>query len=438
MSNKYFFNCFLGVAVFLASCSGPNLRSDDLQLTLIYSGNMNGELEPCGCSEGGDLGGVKRRATLLQDLRQHNPELIVVSGGGLVAHESSRDRLRSAFLLTGLATMQYDAIAVQWQDLAYGTGFIDAAPLPWVASNWLGESINKQRIIERPGISLAFFSWLDPDKDPSGKMQAAQPKVDGNTGALLQHLAKAKAAGHLTLLSTTYSLPQVQEKIPLGDVDILLIEASYEVFGPPQHINHTLVLQPGSRGMRLGRADLRVSGNRITGFTHEVIPMPKSIPDAANLAQWYEQYNSQVKAEYLKRSAIRKAMRAGASVYAGVEVCGQCHQAAHEKWSASEHAKAFADLEAVGKSFDPDCIVCHTVGFEQDGGFIDLAMTENLINVQCENCHGAGQAHAEAGGTKPLGNKGWTPAQMCAQCHIGSHSPDFNLQVYWPKIAHGK
>ena len=44
-------------------------------VTLIYSGNLDGELEPCGCTAEGNLGGVRRRATMIQRLRDKHPAL---------------------------------------------------------------------------------------------------------------------------------------------------------------------------------------------------------------------------------------------------------------------------------------------------------------------------------------------------------------------------
>ena len=49
--------------------------------TLVYSGNLDSELEPCGCSEEGDLGGLRRHATVLAQLREQHPELVALSSG---------------------------------------------------------------------------------------------------------------------------------------------------------------------------------------------------------------------------------------------------------------------------------------------------------------------------------------------------------------------
>jgi hypothetical protein len=76
------------------------------------------------------------------------------------------------------------------------------------------------------------------------------------------------------------------------------------------------------------------------------------------------------------------------------------------------------------------------VGFEKPGGFIDMNVTGHLLGVQCESCHGAGRAHVESTGTKALPNKDWPREKICAQCHTQPHSPAFNFERYWPKIAH--
>ena len=91
------------------------------KLTLIYSGNLDGELEPCGCSEEGNLGGIKRRATILSLVRKENPQVITISAGGLLSSDGPGDRLKSEYILKGFAKLNYDAIGVQWRDLVYGT-----------------------------------------------------------------------------------------------------------------------------------------------------------------------------------------------------------------------------------------------------------------------------------------------------------------------------
>lgn len=254
---------------------------------------------------------------------------------------------------------------------------------------------------------------------------------------LLKDIKHAKQQGDLTILTTAQTLAEIQKSIDLTNIDILLIKSAHEVYGLPQQVGHTLVLQPGSRGMRLGRVELSIDPQRrIQSYQHHVITLPTSIPEAADYADWYEAYNAELKQDYLQRVELRKATETGTSPYTGAEKCQACHQNIYKSWQASRHAHAFASLERVNKSFDPNCIGCHSVGFEKPGGFMDEMITEHLMNVQCESCHGAGSTHVSAAGKKPTQHKGWAREKICQQCHVGSHSPSFTMENYWPKIAH--
>jgi len=405
-------------------------------VTLVYSGNLDGELEPCGCSEAGNLGGIKRRATLLQRLRAENPQLVVVSSGGLLHVEGSGDRIKSRYILTGFERLGYDAIGLQWRDLALGPGFVLNHKLPWVASNWRDDRVPRMRLIERGEVRIAFFSWLDPADSPLQQMRGSHGLVRDDVPGLRAALREAKAQGAVTVLATELPVKLAAELLGLDGVDILIQRSAYEEYGEPFLQGETLVLQPGSRGMRLGRLELDIDAGRIRSWKHAVLPMPDTIPDADDMRDWYEAYNAEVKAAYLKRVELRKQREQGQSPYVGEEVCGTCHLAEHKTWAASDHAMAYDDLEAVGKSFDPACIQCHVVGFERPGGFVDMRLTGHLLGVQCESCHGAGRAHVEAGGKLALPNSGWKREDICAQCHTQPHSPDFDFDKYWPKIRH--
>ena len=408
-------------------------------LTLVYTGNLDGELEPCGCSLEGDFGGIRRQATMIDRLRKKKPHLFLVSSGGLLRSESAHDRLTGEYILKGVNALRYDAIGVQWADLAYGTSFITSDSVPWVASNWNDTLFETERRITRHGKTLAFFNWLDPRESPQRQMQASHDMATAGEDRLplTQALQRARQAGALTVLATTLRLDEAQQQFSLEHVDILLVRSAYEKYAEPKKVDGTLILQPGSRGMRMAELDLALDANgRIKSWQHRIIPLPKTIPDARRLAAWYKGYNARVKEDYEKGVQLAKAAQSGASPYAGAQACQGCHAAAHKTWQGSRHSHAYGTLRRVNKAFDPNCIVCHTVGFNKTGGFIDDDTTPHLSHVQCESCHGAAQAHATSGGAQPVANAGWPREKMCAQCHTPAHSPSFNVDIYWPRIQH--
>jgi len=122
----------------------------------------------------------------------------------------------------------------------------------------------------------------------------------------------------------------------------------------------------------------------------------------------------------------------GVAAYAGTKACATCHEAAATVWHASAHARAFATLVEQNQDFNPECVGCHVVGLGRRGGFINAKATPQLVDVQCEACHGPGQAHADA----PAPGYGAAGARSCLGCHTEENSPEFDFFTYWPRIKH--
>jgi hypothetical protein len=80
-----------------------------------------------------------------------------------------------------------------------------------------------------------------------------------------------------------------------------------------------------------------------------------------------------------------------APAFVGEKKCKKCHIKDHKTWRDTKHAKAFEYLDAEQQK-DAECIKCHTTGYGM-GGFTSVDATPELLNVQCEQCHGAGGNH---------------------------------------------
>ncbi len=156
------------------------------------------------------------------------------------------------------------------------------------------------------------------------------------------------------------------------------------------------------------------------------------------------------------------------ATYAGISTCSGCHDgqfAALNKvatWSTTAHASIFKN-EITGAngdtSYSSSCWGCHTVGYDlndpmQNGGFDKImaqlgwtepttlnaaawtdmpAALQNVANIQCENCHGAGSLHAVSGGT-PMEITVPTGTGSCSQCH---DEPTHHIKTAtWEQSAH--
>jgi hypothetical protein len=429
--------CALFPMLYLNSCSEfPAAEKSDL--VIVYTGNLNGELEPCGCAEETDLGGILRRAAMVDRLRQDNADMVLISAGSLINSNTWQDKIKAEYIFSALNLMDYDTIAVQWRDLAYSADYAQSFGLPWVSSNWAMEGFDSFQIIQRNQKLIAHFSWLDPEKSPDKEMQGATQYTHSDFENTNQILLQLKRQGAINILSTTLLLDEIQQNIDLDLLDIILIPSSDENYSDPYMLGNTLVLNYGTRGMRMAKLNLELDVDQnIISYRHEVFKLTKSVKDSVKLESWYRDYNDEVKEAYYKQADIRKVVESGQSDFVGAQACSACHENAQSVWEGTGHSGAYSILERVNKEYDPECIGCHTVGFNKSGGFIDLSVSSHLIDVQCESCHGTGRDHLESNGILSTENSNWSLEKICAQCHIGDHSPNFRTSLYWPMIEHG-
>jgi hypothetical protein len=86
------------------------------------------------------------------------------------------------------------------------------------------------------------------------------------------------------------------------------------------------------------------------------------------------------------------------SCFLGARICKWCHRglkkgAIYEKWQKSPHARAFETLKAVGQEKNPQCLECHTTGFNAGAYKVDDPHASEFEGVQCESCHGPGSGY---------------------------------------------
>lgn len=122
--------------------------------------------------------------------------------------------------------------------------------------------------------------------------------------------------------------------------------------------------------------------------------------------------------------------------YLGYTSCLECHEDVVAGWKTTPHANAFEDLKKQGeeKQAIPGCVRCHVVAMDNDGGFIDMDLTPELKDVQCESCHGPGRVHATS--QKPEDIIGTPDAAACRTCHTEGQDKNFDYAAK-SRLVHG-
>jgi Cytochrome c554 and c-prime len=195
----------------------------------------------------------------------------------------------------------------------------------------------------------------------------------------------------------------------------------------------TMLVNAGQKGKHVGQVEIKstADGEPVPELLAPVA-MEETIGDDPATRDILRQYLSHVASENLL-AAVPKQKSPNGQAFAGTANCLKCHAKAHQVWTKSAHAHAFRTLANVGHQADPDCVGCHVVGLEFQGGFRTIAQTPQFKDVGCEACHKPQATHAR----KPAAFKPKkVGATACANCHVPDHSPGFEFARYWAKIKH--
>jgi len=364
-------------------------------LNILYTGSIQGELEPCGCSPKTDFGGLARLSGYISENKKSLSPYLLIDAGNFSGDDTPQGRLKTETLLKAYGVIGYDAVAFGKREKALQDNF----PSPVSKENKVrvvadSPHYSRSVLINRNKLNIHISS--NPESSEKGKINI--------------------------LLS---DLP-VSELREIKGWDII-INSSGELMEGPGRTGKTFMTAGYPKGKKLGILTLYFDrSGKITDFSHRWQPLGSNIKEDAAVRGVLNDYDSRV--AMLLKEDIKPLTEVK---YLGAERCAECHQPFVESWKKTKHASAISSLEHAGKSFDPECVICHTVGFGE-GGFYSMEATPGLANVQCEVCHGPGREHL-ADFEKPLNA---ITESVCLKCHTRDTSPDFSYKNYLEKVKH--
>ncbi len=124
------------------------------------------------------------------------------------------------------------------------------------------------------------------------------------------------------------------------------------------------------------------------------------------------------------------------SGYTGAEKCKECHEDQYNQWLETEHATSFEELLKTNRHWVPQLVQYNVTGYQHDVGYKGFSESPQLRNVQCETCHGPGQAHVDEFGTGEI--RRGAEKEMCMQCHTSERTPEFEdkFDLFLKKVEH--
>lgn len=445
------------------------------EVLLVFSGQQQGYIEPCGCTGlANQKGGLARRDTFFEQVKARGWDIAAFDVGNQVKRFGAQADIKFQRSTEGLRTMGYEAVVLGTSDLKLSE--LVSATIPEEGKPNLFVSANialldrgltpTYRVLEAGGKKIGVTGVLGAGYESKleGDDIVHVPPEEGLKEAAAA-LAEAKCDVQILLAhATEEEATDLAKKFPQFD----LIVTSAGVGEPPFDIEAI----PGAKGKRVqvGTKGMFVTAVGVFSdakkFRTQRVPLDDRFADSPRMMKLLGDYQEQLKSIGLEGLGLKPQPHPSGREFVGSQKCGECHTKAFAVWEKSKHAHATESLvhpkeRGIPRHFDPECLSCHVTGWEPQkfypfvSGYEGLDATPLMLHNGCENCHGPGNAHvaAEEGAVQvskaeqqklrdalklPLANK--VAERRCMECHDIDNSPDFHtpgaFEKYWKDVEH--
>jgi 2',3'-cyclic-nucleotide 2'-phosphodiesterase (5'-nucleotidase family) len=369
-----------------------------------------------------------------------------VDSGDFFGTTGEQDSLKSAFMVQAMDRLGYSVVTIGERELSFGQAYLidtfKKTKMDVVSANVVYADTKKPflkpYVIRKAGtVKVAFTGLL-------GKELALKKHAGDKDLTVLDPIAVAKTlipelkkkADVVVVLSHLGLTESQKLTIEVPGIDVMvfghLVGLSKQVVQTQGVIN----VRGGERGQYIPSIHLVVEDGKITSYDGEVVTLDDKIPADDSMNHLVDSFQDELNNRFQKQSQAAAQQQAKqtqvaltADHYMGEKNCRRCHEVEYQMYSQQHHAHAFATLTKNQRDSTPECLPCHVVGMGQAGGFVSKESTPDLVNVQCENCHGMGTTHGSGNVVGP---------EVCITCHNPSQDPTFNFDEKLPKIVHWK
>jgi 2',3'-cyclic-nucleotide 2'-phosphodiesterase (5'-nucleotidase family) len=270
----------------VAGCSQEQAQT----LTIAYSADLRGAIYPCDCP-GKEYGGLGRRATFLEAVRDTAENLLILDGGDFFGREIDFGGAKAEIVMNSMALMGYDGMAVGESDFGFGVDYVVSRTaelgLPVLAANLYDAKTGKR--LFKPSARLELPNGLEvgligvvgnglelPPQVPVGALEVTDPveAVESEVAAfedgvdivvVLAHLPEIKARG-------------LAEKVP--EIDLIVCGHDGRQPRKNRRFGNAFILLVPKEGTHAGVAHAIVGKDGgISSLTTDLTPLSERIDD---------------------------------------------------------------------------------------------------------------------------------------------------------------
>jgi len=398
---------------------------------------------------GVQLGGLYKKATYLEPYLKNQSGLVIVDSGDLLNEDEElpesvvqASKLKAELIAQIYGKIGIDAVNVGELDLVLGINFLKELAkkenFPLISANLVDEKnepLFKRYVVKKvSGKSIGIFGVIGDTSEMSEKVG----RITNGTASIQDPLKAAESivqelAGKVDyMIALTHQGTNRDWVIArrVKGIDLVVGSHDKQKTKDPYEAEKTLIVQAGEKGQYLGVLEVAMDGTKAAKNT--LAPLGEEIADSPAIKAMISAYNDKVAEIYGGSSESKPA---AGSVTLKLSACEPCHSEQVKQWHTTDHAHAYETLSKKSKQFEPKCLACHTTRFEQPDGFMMKQQQMELVNVQCECCHGSAKEHLSD--MKPIPTPKPTMA-LCVKCHTPDRCPTFEADAkkVMEKIKH--
>ena len=285
---------------FLLSSFSLSFAED--KITILVSGQSHSSLYPCNCP-GAPIGGVARRATLINKVKSEENSVLVLEAGGSFAGGSydinsqttELDKERTEFYMQSLVKMDYDAFLISSEEFNFGEDFLKEVmstyKLNYLSANIKGD-FQPYLTKDIGNVKVAIIGVTDERVKNKSKTEYIKPQ-----DCLLKAIEEIKGDKEVSLVIVLSYLGEKESKELLNKIagiDIWIDSNNPFMIANSIEISGTLFVQPAWETRTLTKINLSLAASDskeaessgLISFEVENIKLSEDIEDDTQIASF--------------------------------------------------------------------------------------------------------------------------------------------------------
>ncbi len=295
---------FMPIGVIPSASSETSIKRGQV----VYTNSLNGNLDYCHCPASPN-GGLVKRATAIQKLRNNNTNLLLCSTGDFFTY--SPDPILAKYIVKSLSHINYDAICMGDQEMTVGTEVFNryTPRLPFVCANLQmrhnGKWISPWKpymVIRKGSITYGITGIIHPSVFKyykSSVKKTIRTKPPAPTLEKVINTLKEKNVDCIILLS--HSGIEHDRKIAKNNPDISIIIGGHSqtLLDPPEKVGNTIIVQAGAGGAHIGILDITLTNGVLSRHNNRfILPDDRQPSDDSRIRKLIKKYKKEVSGEY--------------------------------------------------------------------------------------------------------------------------------------------